>query len=618
MVSDLSQYFIDANKEPHYGGFCGEVKFDPSHTRNQGFKFYGEDILGNSVSLTHQASSTNDVTIGGVYLGVLKLAFQPSVLTVNRINTDYWTQAVICLYYEEYTGNPSPSENFSGKEGWESFEVGVYYVKECYFQGSYCYLTAYDGLCLFDKPVDSVIGTFWYIINKAVFEARNVNAVALYNAIDKDRLEEMPNTTRNYSAYYDNDIVTWRDVLYWVAQSIGGFFYMGRDGGLKIFCFKNNYAWKYSADATLDYTERVAGTSQISDYYANWDGVRIKDLVLEEDKTATYVAGHDTKLYELGANPFYQNLSSANKSSFLNDLRDVVADSIQIRPFKVQLRSAPIYDLGDKLAFTRGDWAPWQVGYQPAESCVLYWNYSRGVLTLQAFGAKRGTVYNYNAGGGSGSSSGGGGGGTGGGGSKMDYFYFVNQAEVELDQVDDMVELGSIDFYSEQDTSIELIAQLNYEKQFNSVSAVEYYWELDGVAEFAAKSGSGANTVYYSIETLSWLKQIGTPGLHTMKLKAKLVSPTTTTDLMFYPGDIRIILKGQGLAQEQEWNGIISLSSDWLRIQPRTELVSIGELFTFSFPPVESEELLGSVQGIQAGAQLNQISGVFTLTIEPE
>ena len=618
MVSDLSQYFINANKLPHYGNFCGEIKFDPAHTRNQGFKFYDEDILNNSVTITHQASSTSDVTIGGVYLGVLKIAFQPSVLTVNRVNSDYWTQAVICLYYEEYTGNPSPTENFSGKEGWESIKIGDYYVKECYFQGGFCFLTAYDGLCLFDKPVDSVQGKFWYILNRAVSDARSVNAVSMHNGIDEDRFAELPNTALTYQVYYDSDIVTWRDVLYWIAQSVGGFFYMDRDGGLQVFSFRNNYDWKETADATIDYDERVAGSSQISDFFANWDGVRIRDLVLEEDKVATYATGRDTKLYELGANPFYQNLSEANKSTFLYNIRDVVADHIQIRPFKVDLRSAPVYDLGDKLAFTNGDWTPWQVGYQPAESCLLYWNYSKGVLSLQAFGAKRGTVYNYNSGGGSGSSGGGSGGGSGGQAGKMDYFYFVNQREIELDQEDELVELGSIDFYSEQESYIELISQLNFETSGSSQYTVEYYWELDGVLEYGAKSGQTSSAKVFNIDTLSHLKQILTPGLHTMKLKAKLVSPLSNADLTFYPGDIRIILKGQGLTQEQDWDGIINLSSDWVRIQPTVSLNAIGGLYSFSFPEVESEEFLGGVSGIYAGAQLNQISGICELTIEPE
>lgn len=618
MVSDLSQYFINANKLPHYGKFCGEVKFDSSHTRNQGFKFYGEDILANSVSITHQATSTSDVTIGGVYLGVLKIAFQPSVLTENRINTDYWMDAVICMHYEEYTGNPSPSENFSSTEGWESIKIGDYYVRECYFQGGFCFLTAYDGLCLFDKPVDSVQGKFWYILNRAVADARDQNAVSIHNGIDADRFAEMPNTSITYQVYYDSDIVTWRDVLYWIAQSVGGFFYMGRDGGLQIFSFRNNYDWKENADATIDYDERVAGSSQISDFEVSWDGVRIKDLVLEEDKTATYVTGRDTRLYELGANPFYQNLSAANKSTFLYNIRDVVADHIKIRPFKVTMRSAPIFDLGDKLAFTRGDWAPWQVGYRPAESCLLYWNYSKGVLSLQAFGAKRGTVYNYNSGGGSGSSGGGSGGGTGGQAGKMDYFYFINQSEIEVDQVDDMVELGSIDFYSEQESFIELIAQLNFESAASSQHTVEYYWELDGVQEYSSTDGHTNSNSTFNINTLSQLKQIATPGLHTMKLKAKLVSPSSSADLVYPSGGVRILLKGQGLGHEYHWDGLISLSSDWVRIQPSVALNAIGELYAFSFPPVESEEFLGGVPCIYAGAQLNQVSGVCELTIEPE
>ena len=201
----------------------------------------------------------------------------------------------------------------------------------------------------------------------------------------------------------------------------------------------------------------------------------------------------------------------------------------------------------------------------------------------------------------------------------VDHFSMViNQGEIELDQEDELVELGSIDFYSEQEAFIELIAQLNFETSGSSQYTVEYYWELDGVLEYGAKSGQTSSAQLFNIDTLSHLKPILTPGLHTMKLKAKLVSPLSNADLTFYAGDVRIILKGQGLAQEHGWDGIISLSSDWLRISPDVSLKWISETIIFSSPPVSGEEFNVSVQVLSPGANITEVRGVCSLTIEPD
>ena len=53
-------------------------------------------------------------------------------------------------------------------------------------------------------------------------------------AQDRATIEAMPNGTENLSIYSDNDIETYRDVLFYVGQVLGGFFVINRSGEMCI------------------------------------------------------------------------------------------------------------------------------------------------------------------------------------------------------------------------------------------------------------------------------------------------------------------------------------------------------------------------------------------------
>ena len=53
-------------------------------------------------------------------------------------------------------------------------------------------------------------------------------------AQDRATIEAMPNGSENLSIYSDNDIETYRDVLFYVGQVLGGFFVINRAGELEL------------------------------------------------------------------------------------------------------------------------------------------------------------------------------------------------------------------------------------------------------------------------------------------------------------------------------------------------------------------------------------------------
>lgn len=611
MIPGLTETFIETNQTVHKGRFFGSVKFDPVHSGNVGFDFTAADILANSISIVHRVSSETDITIGGVFLGVLKLAFMPSV-TSTRTAGNYWTQAMISLYYEEETGS---GESASGLIGWESIKVGDYYIKDAVFENKILYITAYDGMCLFDQPMEEDrSGKPYDMIKSAVNRAQNLFDISIKFGIpDREFFETYyPNANITYSLYVENDVRTYRDLLYWVAVTIGGFIWVDRDGYVRVFSYQNDWRLKEDPDCTIDYTERVAGTSQINDFLTEWDGILIDDLV--EEETVSYHHGATDKMMNLGAIPFYQNLTQLQKSEFMTTLGAVVINDMNVRPFKVTLRSAPIYDVGDKVNLINGDFEPWEDTWGDCISIIHSWSFTKGTLTLQAYGARRSTVYTQRSGGGASSGAG----GVIGNVDKLAYFTAQNDALIVVETLDDLVELGSIEFYANQATQIECIAQLNPFRQ--GIVQAQYFWELDGNLIYSATSTNPSSAfITRPIETLAEIAEVQTQGLHTMKVKVKLTSKDSGSDLFRYStGSVRMILKGQGLEHRNVWNGVISCSDELPRLQQENNIVPYDEdTITFSNPTVYKATLSDTQPPI--GAAINNLElsddGV-TVTIE--
>ena len=609
MIRDLSEYFIETNKTVHEGRFFGSVKFDPVHSGNIGFDFTADDILADSVSIVQRVSSESDITIGGVFLGVLKIAFLSSV-TSQRTASDYWTKAMISLYYEEFTGH---GESESGEFGWESIKVGDYYIKDAVFEGNILYLTAYDGMCLFDQPAnEDLSGKPYDMVKRCVDKAQNLFDISIKFGIEDRALFEMiyPNANVTYSLYVENDIHTYRDLLYWVAVTIGGFIWVDRDGYVRVFSYHPDWTLKDEPDCIIDYTERIAGSSQIYDFVTSWDGILIDDLVNEE--TVMDNNGYTDKLMSLGAIPFFQNLTELQKSDYKIALGSVVINDMNVRPCKVNLRSAPIYDVGDKLALRNGDFTPWEDDDGNVITIIHSWSFSKGILVIQSYGAKRSTVYTQRSGGGSGSS-----GGTIGNIDRLTYFHYENDSLIVADTLDEYVELGSIDFYANQATIVECLAQLNPFR--NGIVQAKYYWELDGNLIYSSTSTNpSALSNSRPIETLAQLVEVQTTGLHTIKLKVQITNQDSSSDYFRFATDsVRMILKGQGLEHKSVWNGVISCADSIELLQQENNIVPYDDSLSISNPTVNKETLSDTQPPI--GAALNNLElsddGV-TVTIE--
>lgn len=356
-------------------------KFDLEGRLTNTGNFYADNILAGSLSITNQCASGNKIIMGSVYIGELRATF---VDTADIAVGDTITLSE-SMYVDEL-------------DSYESVPLGAYKVVQSTKSRSGIEVIAYDYMSKFDKPAKlaEVDGTVFEWLRYCCSMC-NVTM-----AQTQAQIEALPNGTVQFRCYLaDGFKCTYRDVVSWLAQIIGGFATMDRQGRVKLVTYEQLTTVNtiYSGDRYNDYSFGLNTTL--------WDAIKYTYIAGggEEERVIGTPTSEETT-FDFGANPFLQADDVATNHA-LTRLLDVVENMVFV-PFKVRVASGACYDLGDTVRMHGGS-AP-----NPLTSvyCItnLEWHYNGGTVLGGAGGNTA-----IGSGGSSGGSSGGGG-GTGGGG----------------------------------------------------------------------------------------------------------------------------------------------------------------------------------------------------------
>ena len=157
-------------------------------------------------------------------------------------------------------------------------------------------------------------------------------------------IDAMPNGGVTLSVYTENDIETCRDVLFYVAQVLGGFFIINREGKLEL--------RKYGKDPVMKVEQRHRFSSSFSDFITRYTAVSSTN---KQTQIAEYYAlDLDNGLtMNLGVNPLLQfGLKETREMLCRNILADLSV--IQYVPFDSDTIGNPALDPGDVLTFAGG------------------------------------------------------------------------------------------------------------------------------------------------------------------------------------------------------------------------------------------------------------------------
>lgn len=288
-----------------------------------GKTFTKGNILQGSFVITNQCSSDNEVEIGSVYTGELTATFLNMDLDRYGVNK----KTVIPSYGVKLANNT-----------YENIPLGVYNIQEAEWSAVGVSIRAYDNISKLDRECsEQVSGSAFdiatYACNKCGVELANEDFNSFVNG-DKYFIE-----------YPENDIETYRDLIHWLAQSLGCFVTANRQGKIEFRKYTQNIA------DTIDEYHRFEG-GKFNDYITRYTGLTVVDMDTDEETVSYYNVIPDTGLtYSLGSNPFLQTslMSEECRTNVLTAIRQ-----INYVPFEITAVANPAYDLGDILCLPNG------------------------------------------------------------------------------------------------------------------------------------------------------------------------------------------------------------------------------------------------------------------------
>ncbi len=224
--------------------------------------------------------------------------------------------------------------------GYEDILMGIFEISEANRKAKCLEIKAYDYMVHFKKAFSAMES----IGNAYDFMVLCGTACRVELAQTREEIEVMPNGTVNLSIYTDNDIETYRDVLFYVGQVLGVFFVINRSGQLEL--------RKYGNEPVLLVERKHRFTSSFSDFITRHTAVSSTNL---RTQIAEYYAldPDDGLTMNLGVNPLLQfGLDETREQLVRNILADLSV--VNYVPFDSDTIGNPALDVGDILSFSGG------------------------------------------------------------------------------------------------------------------------------------------------------------------------------------------------------------------------------------------------------------------------
>lgn len=287
-------------------------------------EFTEKDIVKGSGYISSQCCGSTEMELGTVYAAEMGITL---FLSVDRYSLE---GATVELFYHLCLADGI----------YESIPMGVYEVSEANRMVKCLELKAYDYMLRFEEDFSgtSTAGTAYEIIMLCC------GACDVEFAQTQEEIDAMPNGTEILSVYSDNDIETYRDVLYYIGQVLGGFFVINREGKLEL--------RKYGNEPVMEITQKQRFSSSFSDFITRYTAISSTNL---RTQTAEYYSLEmdDGLTMNLGSNPFLQfGLEETRKTLCENILADISV--IAYVPFDSETIGNPALNLGDVIRFSGG------------------------------------------------------------------------------------------------------------------------------------------------------------------------------------------------------------------------------------------------------------------------
>ena len=348
---NVSSYFINAMQNP--------VQQHKIYGQIGNTNYTDANILAGSMQILQQCSGNSEVQIGQVNISELTATFVGIDIARGE-----WQGKEITVTFSLLINDANNT--------WEDVPVGVFTIQEAEWSVSGITVKAYDHMAKLDKRCSQrfVSARPYTMLDYACKQC----GIQLGNT--QEEIEAMPNGQDVMTEYEENDVETWRDLVSWLAQTLCGFAYAGRDGKI--------YIKQYTRTSVMSFTnDQWFQGASFSDFITKYTGISVVNI--KYGTTNYYGLPVDDGLtYNLGQNPFLQNYANGTERR-VRILQGLTA--INYTPFKLDMIGSIAFDLGDVLHFSGGSAG---LGVDCCITKILY-KHKRGV-SLQGVGKNPATA----------------------------------------------------------------------------------------------------------------------------------------------------------------------------------------------------------------------------------
>lgn len=288
------------------------------------YEFEERDIVKGSGYISSQCCGSTEIELGTVYSTEMGITL---FLSVDRYSLE---KATVELFYHLCLADGT----------YESIPMGIFEVSEANRKVKCLELKCYDYMLHFEKDfsVSNTAGSPYEIIILCC------EACKVEFAHTKKEIEAMTNGTEIISIYSENDVETYRDVLYYLGQILGGFFVINREGKLEI--------RQYGNQPVMEITQKQRFSSSFSDFITRYTAISSTNI---RTQTAEYYSleTDDGLTMNLGTNPFLQFGLEENRKRLCENILSAIT-TISYVPFDSETIGNAALDLGDIILFSGG------------------------------------------------------------------------------------------------------------------------------------------------------------------------------------------------------------------------------------------------------------------------
>lgn len=315
------------------------------------YEFGAKDIVKGSGYIKWQCCSNTEIELGTVYAAELGITLYSQI---DRYTLD---EAKVRLYYSLTLADGTV----------ETIPMGIYEITEANRGVRTLEIKGYDYMLRFEKTLnlESSSGTPYQFL-KVACEACKVEMAQTVSEITA-----LPNGEATLGIYSDNDIETFRDLIFYVAQVLGCFCQIDRYGRLVLKQYGNTPMW------TVPQKERY--DSSYSDFVTRYTAISSTNQV---DQTSEYIAMEtdDALTMNLGVNPLMQFGLKATRERMIREILTAL-QKVKYVPFDSTTIGNPALEPGDILKFTGGHADENEISCITSMECKIY-----GKMTIKCVG----------------------------------------------------------------------------------------------------------------------------------------------------------------------------------------------------------------------------------------